>query len=127
MSAIKITPELLADIEAKARSATPGPWAIMYGGQPGDSYAVVGSCSWNRPVCGIEPVNYKIENAKHIAAANPAVVLAMIERIRRLEEERQAAVDALHQWVWGVEHDDKTEVENAFEQAKEIAKKGGAE
>lgn len=49
------------------------------------------------------------------------------DEVERLREERQEAVDALHQWVWGVEHDDKTEVENAFEQAKEIVKKEGAE
>ena len=82
---IEITPALLAEIEQKAESATPGPWAIMYGGQPGDSYAVIGSCTWNRPICSIEPVNYKVENAQHIAAADPRNVLAMIERIRRLE------------------------------------------
>ena len=81
---IKITPALLAEIEQKAESATPGPWAIMYGGQPGDSYAVIGSCTWNRPICSIEPVNYKVENAQHIAAADPATVLAMSKEIKRL-------------------------------------------
>jgi hypothetical protein len=91
---VKITPELLADLEAKAKAATPGPWALWTG------------CSWRRfgsEATGQSFCEPKTQNsdrqpdlwfrndadAKFIPAANPSVLLALVGRIRELERERE--------------------------------------
>jgi hypothetical protein len=73
-----MTPADLSRIETLAREATPGewkamgylPWRVENGDRP-------------TPICGCD----NVANAAYIAAANPAAVLALIERVRELEAE----------------------------------------
>jgi hypothetical protein len=74
MSQVKITPALLADLRAKAEAATPGPWKWH---DNGHSYSVEGPVRGNR-----------LHDSQHVAAANPAVVLALIARIEELEADQ---------------------------------------
>jgi hypothetical protein len=92
MTIPSVTDDLLAEIEAAARAATPGPWRVdqnneglhlrSYDGKSmmcnADYYPwVPGSCDFD-----------------YIAAANPANVLALIARIKELEEaQRWVSVD----------------------------------
>jgi hypothetical protein len=95
MSQIEITPALLSDLRQKAEAATPGPWKVIetprpdysedlrivpcdaYGNSRGDGPIGDVFGGYKRPVA---------ENAAHIAAASPAVVLAIIDEIKRLNE-----------------------------------------
>lgn len=83
---IEITSEFLAVLKARAQKATEGYW--------------FSTCNANlHPVVNCVVLRYEISvalcpdardgesNADYIAAANPAVVLALIEKIKRLEEE----------------------------------------
>jgi len=85
----------LEDLERKARAAFTGPWtaansnpsdycAVLYDDNTGDMYEVCDDCT---------PVT-----ASHIAANSPPVTLALIARIRRLEEElaRAAGIARAH-------------------------------
>jgi hypothetical protein len=87
---IEITPALLADRRQKAEAATPGPWKVIetprpdysedlrivpcdaYGNSRGDGPIGDVFGGYKRPVA---------ENAAHIAAASPAVVLALINQL----------------------------------------------
>lgn len=118
MSDIEITPALLADIEHKAKRASGLLWGrdcldiVVYNNLPDsdEEFTTIGFVEND-------------DDANFIVATDPAVVLAMIERIRQLEEERQEAVDALYQWVYGVKYEDRDEVANALSQAVEIARR----
>ena len=80
MSAIEITPALLADIEAKAMAAekvSPSPWIVDWTEISDSSGCSVADFSFYR--------ENPCEAQTLIAAADPAVMLAMIERIRQLE------------------------------------------
>lgn len=95
MSQIKITPALLAEWRQKAEAATEGPWKVIetpspdysedlrivpcdaYGNSRGDGPIGDVFGGYKRPVA---------ENAAYIAAANPAVVLALINEIERLKD-----------------------------------------
>lgn len=80
----------LDDLERKAQAATPGNWTAIT--PPND----VDGCSTGAVVAAVAPRQrvYKdhrggiaVEaNRQHIAAASPPVVLALIERIRELED-----------------------------------------
>ena len=90
MSQIEITPTLLSDLRQKAEAATEGPWKVIetprpdysedlrivpcdaYGNSRGDGPIGDVFGGYKRPVA---------ENAAHIAAANPAVVLALINQL----------------------------------------------
>ena len=83
---IEITPALLADLRQNAEAATPGEWLIGYGGMAGDDFAVIISRFWKNEICEMNPRSYRRENAAHITAANPAVVLALVAEIERLRD-----------------------------------------
>lgn len=82
---IEITTEFLADLKAKAEAATPGPWAFKVWSGQGTAVhikqqLVAGNGAW--------VASYVNANcADYIAAANPAVVLALIAHIKKLEAE----------------------------------------
>lgn len=82
MDKIEITPELLADIKAKAEKATPGPWeyrednAAGYNIESQNDYIVYSGTDSD---CECDYGCEKESNAAYIAAANPAVILDLIE------------------------------------------------
>ncbi len=82
-----MTPLDLAALEAAARAATPGPWEFLASTvQIFSGNTCVAECS--SPMFGEEMC--ASDNAQFISAANPAVVLALIERVRVAEEQLSA-------------------------------------
>jgi hypothetical protein len=105
----------LDDLESKAKAATPGPWNVFvcddgkqWTGWPlcisatnvlnsnGDERVIVRTggfypYEWDHGTSQDEAN----ANAAHIAAANPATMLALIARIRELEAEKARLVEAL--------------------------------
>lgn len=82
MSDIEVTPELLADVENKAEFVEPKIYRLN------DNFDIV--CD-NPHLSGDTILIAKVEfgeDAEFIAAASPAVVLALIQRIRDLEATR---------------------------------------
>lgn len=89
MSQIKITPALLADRRQKALAAmenSEGQWAIVDGKHTGGW----GLCVHDRGDIVARSVGrdqeLKSRIFSHIAAASPAVVLALIDEIKRLRQ-----------------------------------------
>ena len=80
MAKVDLTPELMADIKQKAKAAeelAPGTW---HGGPDGDHWVLVDSQR------GVFHTTCKERNiAEFIAYADPATVLALIDRIEELE------------------------------------------
>lgn len=80
----EITDSLLTGLEALAKAAYPYAWIYA---ADGDSHVTTGDdmilvdCDCSRPLYG----RHAVDNAKFIAAAQPAVVLGMIAKIRELE------------------------------------------
>lgn len=104
---IEITPELLAGLKEKAKNINPDQWKILY---PKDTSGW-GFCVYNpkrsETIARIKgsgtviknkyigPRKIAENNAEYIAAANPAVMLAMIAKIERLEKEVNHLIVAL--------------------------------
>lgn len=83
MSKIEITPELLADLTAKAEKATPGPWE-QHEHYP---FAIIDYVLNTICEIGKGSVYQDCEaNAEYIAAANPSVILALIENYENKKE-----------------------------------------
>jgi hypothetical protein len=85
-----ITDELLAEIEAMARLATPGPWVSR---AKHDSPSFQGYYVSNYGVdmyAALGTSNQDEIDASFIAYANPATVLAMTTELRRLRAENEA-------------------------------------
>lgn len=105
---IEITPELLANLKEKAEKATPGPWKLYNDDSVGYVELAydppkkdrVHDWSNNLPefVCDFDDGEYHQyksikeanANASFVAAANPAIMLALITRIEELESENNA-------------------------------------
>lgn len=90
---IEITPELLADLKDKAKKATQGEWKAsqtkrIYGGTDWKSTPVVET--EDDYLLYMELLENSANDAEYIAAANPAVMLALIARIEELENENRA-------------------------------------
>ena len=86
-----LTPEQLDQLEATAKAATPGPWTNEKPGKNADGWqlgvtigATRGGMIFAYPPGG----QYPLADAKHIAAASPDVVLALVEAARKLERIR---------------------------------------
>lgn len=79
---LSITEELLAELEQKAKAATPGPWRIYCDD-------VIEN---NEGEYVVDVLPSTDDDAAHIAAANPATILALVEHIRSLEA-RLAYID----------------------------------
>ena len=101
MTTIAITDELLSDLEAKAREATPGPWdwdedseSIQGGvGSPAEGVHIAmvavasdfGCIDYDEHPEKLEEVERECTaNAHLIARANPRTVLALVAEVRRL-------------------------------------------
>ena len=76
----------IARLKELAELATPGEWQHCFARGRWDGWIIDAQ---NRDI--LKEVSNFRENAAFIAAANPAVVLALIERIERLEEDFEAA------------------------------------
>lgn len=86
---IEITPELLADLKDKAEKATPGPWikdtvfpSSVITGNPD---LIIGNQAEHNNIFS----SALKCNADYIAAANPAVMLALIAKIEELQTDNQ--------------------------------------
>lgn len=72
-----LTPEMLARLEEYARAATPGPWSLNGG------TAAIAATYGRRKIYAVPAGGtYPAADAKHIAAASPDVVLALVEAAR---------------------------------------------
>ncbi len=78
----------LDDLESKAKAATPGPWKcvahverLLLGVQSADGVPI-SVIAGDRPLTN---TRHAIADNAHIAAANPATMLALTARIRELE------------------------------------------
>lgn len=72
----------LADLEAKAKAATPGPW------QPGEILEIGTVRQANGHIladCRLQ-LDDGVKNSRFIAAANPATVLRLVNMVRWLAE-----------------------------------------
>ena len=79
MSKVDLTPAKLADMKQKAAGCDPKYWVMD---QHGDVVAVAFDSEGTQPK--IASVEF-LDDAEHIAAADPATVLALIDRIEELE------------------------------------------
>lgn len=87
---MSINDELLAELEEAASNATPGPWYDDCCGsvEAGKKRRTVARFYQHTPGGTLhQGFQGCIPNAQHIAAANPATVLALIARIRELEKD----------------------------------------
>lgn len=78
------TDDLLAEIEAAAKAATPGQW-----GADGSFVCTArteGGTTYVETWSGVSDAN-RVEDARYIAKANPANVLALTARVRELEKD----------------------------------------
>lgn len=101
---IKITTELMADLKDKAEKATSGPWIYDDGcvyltyDPPKENRVHDWSSSFPRFVCDFDDDEYHQyesgkearANAHYVAAANPAVILALLAKIEELENVNRA-------------------------------------
>ncbi len=93
----------LDDLEALARAATPGPWTgprvtdqwppgwlgvYACDDEDGQPYEVIGTTGHALADLTVEQDQ---ANARFIAAANPATILALVDRVRRLERVARSA------------------------------------
>lgn len=79
---LSISDDLLADLQQKSKAATPGPWHLN--GRKsvrGSAKEYIARTNW---------LNGE-HNASHIAATNPATILALVEHIRSLTERLEKA------------------------------------
>ena len=107
----RVTPEMLAELRRLAEAATPGPWYLdgpWWYGDDDSAYCISTAEDAGRIAVTIAPPRYifggerevRDANARFIAAANPAVVLALldaaaerdalaagVERVRALADE----------------------------------------
>lgn len=94
-----LTPEMLDRLEAIAKAATPGPWTLTQppkdeddGWQTGVTIgATRGGKIYATPPGGQYPAN----DAKHIAAASPDVVLALVAAAKELAKHHDLALAAM--------------------------------
>lgn len=88
MSQIEITPDLLAELKRKAEACDPKVYKLH--DDNGSSYPYIVVDLDNGEVQIISSVDF-LPDAEHMAAADPATVLALVEEIERLR--------ALQCWV----------------------------
>lgn len=82
MKPIEITPALLSTIKEKAEKAMPGPWEVDETPTDIGTFYEIYSTDWLVADCEKDGAS-----ATFIAVANPAVVLALIAEIERLEKQ----------------------------------------
>jgi len=88
-----MTPEQLNEIERIAKAATPGPWYVHTSIVFGDKIHNTRIATPQSPN-GNYPVDAFPHNAAYIARLDPATTLAMVARIRELEEAMKPFAEA---------------------------------
>lgn len=83
---MSINDELLAELEAAANAATPGPWTSEIEG----GHLNVASEDWYLLQLHADQPRY-IEDSKFVAAANPATIIALLAHIADLKQQVIAA------------------------------------
>lgn len=91
MSKVKLTPANLAELKKKAAGCDPKYWIMD---QHGDVVAV--DFDNKNTKLKIASVDF-LDDAEHIAAADPATVLAMVEEIERFRHFVRETLDELHE------------------------------
>jgi hypothetical protein len=107
-----LTPEAIADLDAKAAAATPGPWRTGGPSAPIEIWANIGT-SWNAHLVAstatrLNPDPISPGDPEFIAAASPDVVRALIAALT----EARAEVERLRTWRdagWDAEKAARTE------------------
>ena len=100
-----ITDDVLAEIEAAAKAATPGQWKVKDGYYPGFKELEGASFSLSVVVSAtdlkLSDFMARTSDLEHIALCNPANVLALIARIKELEKDaaRMSFVEAHPGWL----------------------------
>lgn len=100
---VEITPELLADLEAKARAVPFKVWATAEDEDDGVLCVVAPEVDGTEPwwiLVGSQNVpgdNDGVLAVTFAASASPSVVLALVERIRSLELEVESAMRQLEE------------------------------
>lgn len=82
---IEITPKLLAYLKNKAQNATKGNWFTTCSSKGDLIVSCVINDRYESRIANFEDTPYSERDAEYIAAANPAVMLALIARIEDLE------------------------------------------
>lgn len=94
-----ITDELLAELDEKAKVATPGPWEVA-----AQTVYALNDDGFNRFSALVQDARTSVielyANATHIAAANPSTLLALIAHIRSLEERLEKAEKDAQRYRW---------------------------
>ena len=88
-----VTDTQLAALEKLAQAATPGPW-VVYTDSNFDGHQIESEDGVERIVCpetsdGVR----REEDAEYIAAANPAVMLGLIDELRQARRERDWVIE----------------------------------
>jgi len=95
----------LDELEARARKATPGPWRVEYDGDVLDEFTGR-SAEWPwriEGVCDFKEEDATDETAAFIAACSPDAILALIERARQAETQRDKLRQELEHLVFLME------------------------
>lgn len=126
MDKIEITPELLADLKKKAEKATPGPWDICAATAAKNSFKSI-LIHGNEQIAIVKTPrglnrhgstkDIRERDATYIAAANPQVVLALVEEIEDLRSRQKAQGVACCE-CQEVEAELKQEIENLRQERK---------
>ena len=94
MTTPEITPERLAELDALAEKATPGPWHAgrVFANSVDAGNAKVGRDTSSKIICTPAQVggfDSPIDNAAYIAAASPDVVRALVAELRVREKQAE--------------------------------------
>lgn len=98
---MELTPELLAELRAKARAAQaeqPGPWTVLNVGDGQRAWIGEAGCDFE------DGETFPLSVVSHVCAAHPAVVLALLDRVegqRQRAEAAEACIRELDSHVWG--------------------------
>ncbi len=89
----------LAEMKRLAEAATPGPWQAFRPELENKFFAEVADSTGNMTICHLLAGDIDDRNVQFIAAANPAAVLELIERVKKAEEVVEAARHHItHEW-----------------------------
>ena len=80
----------LNEIEAKAKAATPGPWAWNGLSVEANDFDLCSCTDWHSPIN-----RNGTANAAYIAVANPAAILELIAELRQVRKERDWLAEQL--------------------------------
>lgn len=119
-----ITDELLAELEAAAKAATPGDWTHTESEEfDNERWVMTEDQQWS--ICavhsGAEGADCANENAEYISIANPATILALLaERaeLKRDVERYQFIANTCEVILHGKEIEDGDELDAAMQEAK---------